>query len=801
MVVICKGCQQEFASKNELFRHLNKTAKTCLPLDEYNAFIAHIRATKREKIAVLYGYLPSTDYQSLVVKDDAIGIGGGAHAAWLVTNVIDLVSRGDSSMKFQRYDSSIVSKIHRSYGHSSNESLASEQDEHTGAITEVLSTTAVPLFVDDVDDDDDEASINNDDTTEDTVMKRKLRTWVDSVNDQLDRMLSEMASDKSVEAIESNEWSPGRIRVFGRITITQKKFNAQTDVTNRRIDYCFPASLLFANDRERFASNLPDVSSLQEYCDGFKSFPPGNKPLLARTDSGYIRPSDEMLTYLLTMKKVMRRIATQVEELTDAGSKLEKEFNQSSKRKKKKKKQRKRDNKRTISRDDASSNKPSKVDKQPSTNTDSKPTSSPSSKTRLLKRKRFHNFTKRILAHNHLAYRRVDRIFHRASIRLQDEISTTTIKNRPFIVFSLTGDMFLHEQAVHIMGLLIAIFRGVIDEDIIDCMFDENFTSLVPAPSAPHFGLLQGEATYMTMEGKMQKILNARRCNKYNGFGNEDVVSSVEEWEVSLLQDVAKTWLREGEAADGTLNSETQWIDNVLMPWSKKTNELLKLWRASKTTDVTSFLPPLSSVDPSVPKLYEKVLFYLREADKSGRWPSTTPGRQLVMLSTSNEGHQANLSMASLSLSLDRRYSAYSFKEGEGGASGSFSVGLMPGEQPKANLLFPELVKAAFELEVALCPDRPPSSTIAINRNAAFRPHTDSGAGAGQSTSLIVGLGHYNGGELVVEGEKKDIRYSPIEFDGWKQRHWTLPFSGERYSLVWFTPKGCEGMRGIDLEL
>jgi hypothetical protein len=63
---------------------------------------------------------------------------------------------------------------------------------------------------------------------------------------------------------------------------------------------------------------------------------------------------------------------------------------------------------------------------------------------------------------------------------------------------------------------------------------------------------------------------------------------------------------------------------------------------------------------------------------------------------------------------------------------------------------------------------------------------------------LIVGLGTYAGGELVVEGEKKDIRYKPVEFDGWNQRHWTMPFTGERYSLVWFTPKGCEGLRGID---
>lgn len=122
----------------------------------------------------------------------------------------------------------------------------------------------------------------------------------------------------------------------------------------------------------------------------------------------------------------------------------------------------------------------------------------------------------------------------------------------------------------------------------------------------------------------------------------------------------------------------------------------------------------------------------------------------------------------------------------------------MPGgqcSQPKSNALFPELVKAAFELEVALFPNREPSSTIAVNRNAQFRPHTDNGAGelfrsevvlfscsvlklfcsdngagAGQSTSLIVGLGTYVGGELMVEGVKKDIRYNAIEFNGWKER-------------------------------
>jgi hypothetical protein len=34
------------------------------------------------------------------------------------------------------------------------------------------------------------------------------------------------------------------------------------------------------------------------------------------------------------------------------------------------------------------------------------------------------------------------------------------------------------------------------------------------------------------------------------------------------------------------------------------------------------------------------------------------------------------------------------------------------------------------------------------------------------------------------------VRYKPLEFDGWGDRHSTLPFIGERYSLVYFTPLG-----------
>mmetsp|Transcript_21514 Transcript_21514/g.36030 ORF Transcript_21514/g.36030 Transcript_21514/m.36030 type:complete len:94 (+) Transcript_21514:1-282(+) len=90
-------------------------------------------------------------------------------------------------------------------------------------------------------------------------------------------------------------------------------------------------------------------------------------------------------------------------------------------------------------------------------------------------------------------------------------------------------------------------------------------------------------------------------------------------------------------------------------------------------------------------------------------------------------------------------------------------------------------------------PHRPPSTMAAINRRAQFLPHKDAGAGFGQSKSMIVGLGEYQGGQLAVEGDIYDIRYQPLEFDGWKQMHWTLPFEGERFSIVWFSPADQDG--------
>lgn len=459
-------------------------------------------------------------------------------------------------------------------------------------------------------------------------------------------------------------------------------------------------------------------------------------------------------------------------------------------------------------------------------------------KTNVLKRKRYHNFTEKLMAHDYLTYRRLDRIYHRATMKFSDEnneISYSTGKSTTYVVLSLSGDIFLTGQVCRVVGVLLALANGVIEPDFVDCVFDENYPNLVPTPPAPLQGMVSCEVQYANQEGKTQRILSPRVSSRFTeGWNDHATLRRVKDWQKEVYKYIDDKWRRDGWSPNGRLKSEEDWTKNTLLPWAEMAKRHLEEYRAWKknrehppkviessligtaenssneneSRSELSITPQSLSIDPTIPDVYIQVLQCLRNIDTGGEWPTTSSKRQLVMIST-NSVKDENQQPESLTIACSKAkrndqkaLSAYSFVEGQGGASGSFSVGFMPGgihKQPKANSMFPDLVKAAFHLETKLFPEREPSSTIAINRNAQFRPHTDSGAGAGQSTSLIVGLGTYSGGELMVEGEKNDIRYKGIEFDGWKQRHWTMPFQGERFSLVWFTPKGCEGMRGIDL--
>jgi len=76
-----------------------------------------------------------------------------------------------------------------------------------------------------------------------------------------------------------------------------------------------------------------------------------------------------------------------------------------------------------------------------------------------------------------------------------------------------------------------------------------------------------------------------------------------------------------------------------------------------------------------------------------------------------------------------------------------------------------------------------PWDAIQVNDNFASQPHRDKG---NHGISYIVGFGDYTGGELSVVDTKYDIRHRGHHFNGSELLHWTEPWGGQRFSLVFF---------------
>jgi hypothetical protein len=74
---------------------------------------------------------------------------------------------------------------------------------------------------------------------------------------------------------------------------------------------------------------------------------------------------------------------------------------------------------------------------------------------------------------------------------------------------------------------------------------------------------------------------------------------------------------------------------------------------------------------------------------------------------------------------------------------------------------------------------------VMINKNFKCPPHKDNN---NKGLSLCMGLGDYELGQLVVEGEAIDIKYKPHIFHGGLQEHYVNEWTGgDRYSIVLFT--------------
>lgn len=104
-------------------------------------------------------------------------------------------------------------------------------------------------------------------------------------------------------------------------------------------------------------------------------------------------------------------------------------------------------------------------------------------------------------------------------------------------------------------------------------------------------------------------------------------------------------------------------------------------------------------------------------------------------------------------------------------------------QHPELKAIFQQLVDRHHTLPFTV-------DQVQINKNWWSPPHKDSG-NVGESS--IIGLGNYEGGETVVEFTNNHVEYNIknkfVTFNGSLYTHWTKPFEGQRYSLVFYKHK------------
>jgi len=330
-------------------------------------------------------------------------------------------------------------------------------------------------------------------------------------------------------------------------------------------------------------------------------------------------------------------------------------------------------------------------------------------------------------------------------------------------VIEFRGDDFVLEQVRRIIGSAVAITNGWLPEDFMDIATRSE--SFVETPLAPSNLMYFADARF-----HFDELIQGKRLFEDVNDSDKDIVQALNEMQEIILN-------RTGDPS--VQNKHVEWLTSLENTISPRIQEQLESTASSAST---SELVEIKIAPPA----FTDTLSLLRGIITDGRWPTTSVARSRVIKSD-----DCSTSKSSNEVIESGSFTIINPKFNDGALMNNDKMRI-----PLGNKAFPELVDAIFDLEASLAKDpdsgvyeRPWSSHCAVNRNAQFTPHIDSGRGAGQSLSMIVGLGDYSGGELLIESEPAEIRYSPTEFDGWKCRHWTAPFNGERYSLVWFTPE------------
>jgi hypothetical protein len=111
------------------------------------------------------------------------------------------------------------------------------------------------------------------------------------------------------------------------------------------------------------------------------------------------------------------------------------------------------------------------------------------------------------------------------------------------------------------------------------------------------------------------------------------------------------------------------------------------------------------------------------------------------------------------------------------------------------NKKYPDLLKALIDFGNAVVPVGFSYSAITLNVGVLANKHIDS---QNSGISYIIGIGDFTGGNIMVwdnDGNSKDydLKDKPIGFNGGLLYHQTTPFTGERYTIIYYKQlwEGC----------
>lgn len=292
-------------------------------------------------------------------------------------------------------------------------------------------------------------------------------------------------------------------------------------------------------------------------------------------------------------------------------------------------------------------------------------------------RKSFHNYAcgGGTIPDDSLSRRRVDRFYHKELIAMPKKVEVNADvavqctkdseeTTEPWVVFSISGDDFLIGQARRMIGLSIAILRGWLPESYITHSFESyNFLEV---PAVPGLGCYLAECKFAIWESKHDGnyIIPRDSSKPEENIVIESMANFRKKIQFHIVDNFHKygnSWLHEMEAKCSQLHHQLLALNSLI---SRDLKE-----------EYQQRFGQLSMVerDNKVPEVFRRVLGLLRNAEKSGHWPSTSIGRKRVI-------EEASLME-------------------KGGLGGTFSVGCLPKhmKQPKGNYLFPgTLLRVVF---------------------------------------------------------------------------------------------------------